>query len=156
MGNSRVNQMEERRSTGLLPGLNGVETCVTLSEEYGELFWGTEARGAAEGQEHLEDAERDPAPLRHHCRRGDGLLYHPPSNYYKAPMTNAHQLKTCLSATCFTTKFQPAYRAAATRRSRSADNDTPAPPHTCKPAPILPAQRLLELANSLDVLVGRP
>ena len=33
-------QVEERRFTGLLPGLNGVETCLALSEEYGELFWG--------------------------------------------------------------------------------------------------------------------
>jgi hypothetical protein len=33
MGHSRVNQMEEHRSTGLLPELNGVETCVTLSED---------------------------------------------------------------------------------------------------------------------------
>ena len=45
MGNHRlnqtgVNQTEERRFTGLLPGLNGVETCLTLSEEYGDLFWG--------------------------------------------------------------------------------------------------------------------
>jgi predicted nucleotidyltransferase len=30
----------EQRDTGLLPGLNGIETCLTLSEEYGDLFWG--------------------------------------------------------------------------------------------------------------------
>jgi predicted nucleotidyltransferase len=33
-------QLEEHRLSGLLPGLNGVETCLTLSEEYGDLFWG--------------------------------------------------------------------------------------------------------------------
>lgn len=33
-------QPEKRRSEYLLPGLNGVETCLTLSEEYGALFWG--------------------------------------------------------------------------------------------------------------------
>jgi hypothetical protein len=33
-------QIEEPRFTGLLPGLNGVETCLTLSEEYGDLFGG--------------------------------------------------------------------------------------------------------------------
>jgi hypothetical protein len=32
--------MEESRSDDLLPGLNGVETCLTLSEDYGDLFWG--------------------------------------------------------------------------------------------------------------------
>jgi hypothetical protein len=40
MKHGRGSQVEEHRSTGLLPGLNGVETCLTLSEEYGALFWG--------------------------------------------------------------------------------------------------------------------
>ena len=40
MANDRVNHIEDHRSTGLLPGLNAVETCLTLSEEYGDLFWG--------------------------------------------------------------------------------------------------------------------
>jgi hypothetical protein len=33
-------QSVEQRFTGLLPGLNGIETCLALSEEYGDLFWG--------------------------------------------------------------------------------------------------------------------
>ncbi|MBI4641006.1 MAG: hypothetical protein HY731_09945 [Candidatus Tectomicrobia bacterium] len=32
--------LEEHRSDDLLPELNGVETCLTLSEDYGALFWG--------------------------------------------------------------------------------------------------------------------
>jgi predicted nucleotidyltransferase len=40
MKHGRGSQIEEQRFTGLLPGLNGVETCLTLSEEYGDLFWG--------------------------------------------------------------------------------------------------------------------
>ena len=40
MKHGRGSQTEEQRFTGLLPGLNGVETCLTLSEEYGDLFWG--------------------------------------------------------------------------------------------------------------------
>jgi hypothetical protein len=40
MGKRRRNWVEEQGSDGLLPGLNGVETCLTLSEEYGDLFWG--------------------------------------------------------------------------------------------------------------------
>jgi hypothetical protein len=40
MANDRINHIEDRRSTGLLPGLNAVETCLTLSEVYGDLFWG--------------------------------------------------------------------------------------------------------------------
>jgi hypothetical protein len=40
MKHERGSQVEEQRFTGLLPGLNGVETCLTLSEEYGDLFWG--------------------------------------------------------------------------------------------------------------------
>ena len=40
MGNGRRNRREERPSGHLLPRLNGVETCLTLSEQYGDLFWG--------------------------------------------------------------------------------------------------------------------
>ena len=40
MKHERGSQVEEPRFTGLLPGLNGVETCLTLSEEYGDLFGG--------------------------------------------------------------------------------------------------------------------
>jgi hypothetical protein len=40
MKHGRGSQIEESRFTGLLPGLNGVETCLTLSEEYGDLFGG--------------------------------------------------------------------------------------------------------------------
>jgi len=40
MKHGRGSQTEEQRFTGLLPGLNGVETSLTLSEEYGDLFWG--------------------------------------------------------------------------------------------------------------------
>jgi hypothetical protein len=40
MGKRRRNWVEEQGFDGLLPGLNGVETCLTLSEEYGDLFWG--------------------------------------------------------------------------------------------------------------------
>jgi hypothetical protein len=40
MGKRRRNWVEEQGSNDLLPGLNGVETCLTLSEEYGDLFWG--------------------------------------------------------------------------------------------------------------------
>jgi predicted nucleotidyltransferase len=40
MKHGRGSQIEEQRFSGLLPGLNGVETCLTLSEEYGDLFWG--------------------------------------------------------------------------------------------------------------------
>jgi hypothetical protein len=40
MKHGRGSQIEEQWFTGLLPGLNGVETCLTLSEEYGDLFWG--------------------------------------------------------------------------------------------------------------------
>ena len=40
MGKRRRKWAEERGSDDLLPGLNGVETCLTLSEEYGDLFWG--------------------------------------------------------------------------------------------------------------------
>jgi hypothetical protein len=40
MKHARGRQIEEPRFTGLLPGLNGVETCLTLSEEYGDLFGG--------------------------------------------------------------------------------------------------------------------
>ena len=40
MKHGRGSQVEEQRFTGILPGLNGVETCLTLSEEYGALFWG--------------------------------------------------------------------------------------------------------------------
>jgi len=32
--------MEGSRSDDIRPGLNGVETCLTLSEDYGDLFWG--------------------------------------------------------------------------------------------------------------------
>jgi hypothetical protein len=32
--------MAEARSDDVRPGLNGVETCLTLSEDYGDLFWG--------------------------------------------------------------------------------------------------------------------
>jgi len=40
MKHGRGSQIEEQRFSGLLPGLNGVETCLTLSEEYGDLFGG--------------------------------------------------------------------------------------------------------------------
>lgn len=40
MDTRRGNWVDEKRSESLLPGLNGVETCLTLSEEYGDLFWG--------------------------------------------------------------------------------------------------------------------
>jgi len=40
MRDLRDNGLDEHRSDDLLPGLNGVETCLALSEEYGELFWG--------------------------------------------------------------------------------------------------------------------
>jgi hypothetical protein len=40
MKQGHESQVEEHRFTGLLPGLNGVETCLSLSEEYGDLFWG--------------------------------------------------------------------------------------------------------------------
>jgi Nucleotidyl transferase AbiEii toxin, Type IV TA system len=40
MQHGRGSQVEESRLTGSLPGLNGVETCLMLSEEYGDLFWG--------------------------------------------------------------------------------------------------------------------
>jgi hypothetical protein len=40
MTHGRGSQVEAQRFTGLLPGLNGVETCLTLSEEYGDLFGG--------------------------------------------------------------------------------------------------------------------
>ena len=40
MGNRRRTWIDEHRSEDLLPGCNGVETCLTLSEEYGDLFWG--------------------------------------------------------------------------------------------------------------------
>jgi hypothetical protein len=40
MRDLRENGVDEHRSDYLLPGLNGVETCLTLSEEYGDLFWG--------------------------------------------------------------------------------------------------------------------
>ena len=40
MKHERGSQVEEPRFTGRLPGLNGVETCLTLSEEYGALFGG--------------------------------------------------------------------------------------------------------------------
>ena len=40
MGNRRRKWLEEQGSDDILPGLNGVETCLTLSEEYGDLFWG--------------------------------------------------------------------------------------------------------------------
>jgi hypothetical protein len=40
MQTRRGNWVDEKRSESLLPGLNGAETCLTLSEEYGDLFWG--------------------------------------------------------------------------------------------------------------------
>jgi hypothetical protein len=40
MKHERGSRVEEPRFTGLLPGLNGVETCLMLSEEYGDLFGG--------------------------------------------------------------------------------------------------------------------
>jgi hypothetical protein len=40
MGKPQEHRVEESRSDHLLPGLNGVETCLTLSEDYGDLFWG--------------------------------------------------------------------------------------------------------------------
>ncbi|MBI3329600.1 MAG: hypothetical protein HYZ81_23210 [Nitrospinae bacterium] len=40
MRNDEGSWVEERRSDYLLPGINGVETCLTLSQEYGALFWG--------------------------------------------------------------------------------------------------------------------
>jgi predicted nucleotidyltransferase len=40
MQHGPASHLEAQRFTGLLPGLNGVETCLTLSEEYGDLFWG--------------------------------------------------------------------------------------------------------------------
>jgi hypothetical protein len=40
MKHERGSRVEEPRFTALLPGLNRVETCLMLSEEYGDLFWG--------------------------------------------------------------------------------------------------------------------
>jgi hypothetical protein len=40
MRKPRRNRLEEPRGDSLLPGLNGVETCLTLSEDYGDFFWG--------------------------------------------------------------------------------------------------------------------
>jgi hypothetical protein len=40
MGNGRGSRPKEHRSGDLLPGLNGLETCLALSEQYGDLFWG--------------------------------------------------------------------------------------------------------------------
>ena len=40
MKHERRSRVEGPRFTGLLPELNGVETCLTLSEEYGDLFGG--------------------------------------------------------------------------------------------------------------------
>lgn len=40
MGKRKGKWLEERRSDYLLPGLNGMETSLTLSEVYGDLFWG--------------------------------------------------------------------------------------------------------------------
>lgn len=40
MGNRQRNRLKEHRSGHLLPGLNGVEACLALSEQYGDLFWG--------------------------------------------------------------------------------------------------------------------
>jgi predicted nucleotidyltransferase len=40
MANGQGNRSTEHRSGDLLPGLNGVEACLTLSEQYGDLFWG--------------------------------------------------------------------------------------------------------------------
>jgi hypothetical protein len=34
------NAVDQQQSDDLLPGRNGVETCLMLSEEYGDLFWG--------------------------------------------------------------------------------------------------------------------
>jgi hypothetical protein len=34
------NAVDQQHSDDLPPGLNGVETCLMLSEEYGDLFWG--------------------------------------------------------------------------------------------------------------------
>ena len=40
MGNGQRNRLKERRPGQLLPRLNGVEACLTVSEQYGDLFWG--------------------------------------------------------------------------------------------------------------------
>lgn len=37
MADDQVNHIEDDRSTGLLSGLNTLEKCLTLSEEYGDL-----------------------------------------------------------------------------------------------------------------------
>ncbi len=40
MGNRQRDRLKERRAGQLLPRLNGVEGCLWLSEQYGDLFWG--------------------------------------------------------------------------------------------------------------------
>ncbi len=40
MGNRQGNRVTEHRSDDSRPGPSGLETCLTLSEEYGALFWG--------------------------------------------------------------------------------------------------------------------
>jgi hypothetical protein len=40
MAHRQGNWGDEQHAEALLPGLNGVETCLTLSEEYADLFWG--------------------------------------------------------------------------------------------------------------------
>src|SRR5262247_1638733 len=74
MKHGRGSQVEEHRVTGLLPGLNGVETCLTLSEEYGDLFWGRKLME----QERVRDILRvlNEAQIRYAIIGGVAMGYH--------------------------------------------------------------------------------